>query len=1723
MIKTNNIKYKDDFNSSDVEEKNYLRILFNGGRSVQIRELNQIQSILQSQIDKFGSSIYKPGTAVIGGACTFDSKIYTIKFDNSNFIASSIDRTSINYLVQTGNGRSIKANVIDFSDDGNFTTYYIRYSSGDGNFDIESSVGLDTLDVNGVSNGNSDSIEPDSISIVAAAFLSDGVFFVNGSFVVVQKQNVFIPYNDINDFGDRLDYISGNVVLTVTENYVSYIQDETLLDNANGQPNQMAPGADRYQILLKLNFLGVNENINGSSSIIVLMKIKNNNVVFNTNSKYSDLDRQLAQRTYEESGNYTINPFNLQLSDLVGSGRPGSEDLLEAYKNIYVGIEPSIAYVDGYRIELNTKYDLTIPRALEVVAKKVDISLNIGNFIDVSIIDNVNPYDTLLPQIEEVNHLYYFFGSEGVNNQINAVNIIKGRGYKIASLGSSDFTSLGASANVIGTYFIAISDGVVNTGTGKVYESGGSTRIKAIENAGAKFRLFLFDINMFDNASLNTFVSLTSFNGTTKFTLDNVSLQDTNSDSAVFKLPYNNIQSLASTASPDFVYTIKKTFNKTLTSSSTVITTGSNETFNDLSSNNFLIQVNGIWKDANAYIFSGSPSSITISGNGLVGGDVIKVVVPVTITNTTPASKELTTITETVEAPISSNSYVLSKSDIRYIEEVRIFEGTNDLTSEFVISFDGQTSSKYTNAEVRYVGIDVPPKIDITYTYYKHTGLPFTANSYQINFNEATTLAPGQIRFKDVPSFNGHKLSDCIDFRPLILNDGSTVTTEVIDPNSTLTCKPTFYVPRLDKIIVNSNGEFKILQGLPSLNPSLPNTPPSSMVLYELAVPPYTFSYSDIGVRLIDNRRYTMRDIGTLDKRMSNMEYYTSLSLLEKAVNDKSIFDESTGARFKNGILVDPFIGHNIGDVFNPGYYCSIDGNEGILRPHFLSDSVDLVQVNSSSTVQLNENTITLPFVEVPLISQLVSSESESVNPYDVATFIGNIKLYPTNDQWFETNRKPDVIINDDGAYDALKFAIEESGVLGTEWNAWQTNWTGVIDQKTSALHSVRAPDGILRAQEITVLEKAKSRSGVKTTLKTQVNKKNLGDRVVDISFVPFIRSRKVYFSCTGLKPNTQVYPFFDGINVSLYCQEISNNEDVIRASDTTKILEYFDKLPGVGPSSIHYGDLITDANGELKGEFIVPNNSVLKFATGNRVFKLTDSINNNVNEETCFGEGFYNASGTVSTVETSILSTRVPVIKQQVVNNARTIIDTKIRYYDPLAQTFIINDIAEGVFLTSLTLYFVSKSKTSLPVSVRLVSTINGYPTQNIIPFSEVTLRSSNVKVDGSATVFKFSDPVYLKAGVEYAFVVLSNDPDYRIKVARLGSIDDMSHRAIQSNPYGGVMFMSQNASTWTPDQTRDIKFVLKRAKFNPLLDGNAIFKSVLREGILSINIDPINQGIGYSTLDTILDIGMPQESWGEQAKADPIIDKMTGKIIGANITNVGSGYTSAPSVTVLGTGTGCLATSSLYHATTSAFNLFQNAVINEKTFINNTITCGGTTFDNINAYQNYTPALEFNVSRSNILTLNSNLSTTSEFISPIIDLDNMSILCIKNEINSDLTNENTSDKGNAKSRYITREILLNDPADQLNFYLDINRQRESSRVSAYVKVKYDSTTHSDWIFVNPSSNPAVSDDIHSYSEAAYLFQGDDFIAFSIKLVFTSPYSVSVPLCKNLRVIATS
>ena len=143
-----------------------------------------------------------------------------------------------------------------------------------------------------------------------------------------------------------------------------------------------------------------------------------------------------------------------------------------------------------------------------------------------------------------------------------------------------------------------------------------------------------------------------------------------------------------------------------------------------------------------------------------------------------------------------------------------------------------------------------------------------------------------------------------------------------------------------------------------------------AMLLYYLKLPAYTFNTSDVTVIPIDNRRYTMRDIGLLNRRIENLEYYTQLSLLEQTALNTQVQDVNGLDRFKNGFVVDTFKGHNVGATTSLDYLCAMDMDEGVVRPLCATEQVKLVEKNTTDTQRTNSayqktgDLITLPYTE---------------------------------------------------------------------------------------------------------------------------------------------------------------------------------------------------------------------------------------------------------------------------------------------------------------------------------------------------------------------------------------------------------------------------------------------------------------------------------------------------------------------------------------------------------------------------------------------------------------------------------------------------------------------------------------------------------------------------------------------------------------------------------------
>ena len=122
--------YFDDFNPAD----NYHRVLFKPGYPVQARELTNLQSILQNQIERFGQHFFKEGAKVIPGNTAYTRNYYGVELTNTYQgvpVDAYVDQLlGIKITGQTSGITAIVDNILLSSDSerGN-TTLYVNYLS----------------------------------------------------------------------------------------------------------------------------------------------------------------------------------------------------------------------------------------------------------------------------------------------------------------------------------------------------------------------------------------------------------------------------------------------------------------------------------------------------------------------------------------------------------------------------------------------------------------------------------------------------------------------------------------------------------------------------------------------------------------------------------------------------------------------------------------------------------------------------------------------------------------------------------------------------------------------------------------------------------------------------------------------------------------------------------------------------------------------------------------------------------------------------------------------------------------------------------------------------------------------------------------------------------------------------------------------------------------------------------------------------------------------------------------------------------------------------------------------------------------------------------------------------------------------------------------------------------------------------------------------------------
>ena len=160
--------------------------------------------------------------------------------------------------------------------------------------------------------------------------------------------------------------------------------------------------------------------------------------------------------------------------------------------------------------------------------------------------------------------------------------------------------------------------------------------------------------------------------------------------------------------------------------------------------------------------------------------------------------------------------------------------------------------------------------------------------------------------------------------------------------------------------------------------------------------------------------------------------------------------------------------------------------------------------------------------------------------------------------------------------------------------------------------------------------------------------RETVGEKIIDVSVIPFMRSIKIFFKADGLRPNTQYFPFFDGSAVAPFCRSEGNTESAFKLMSDRHAENASSNADdeGVVRTTQEHSDgtttLIANSEGSVYGSFEVPNNASMRFLTGVRTFALLDVNAHNFASAMSYARANFTSAGTLTKYEDEVHVTRV-------------------------------------------------------------------------------------------------------------------------------------------------------------------------------------------------------------------------------------------------------------------------------------------------------------------------------------------------------------------------------------------------------------------------------------------------------------------------------------------------
>lgn len=1393
-IDLNNTPYYDDFDTED----SFLKILFNPGRAVQARELTQIQSILQNQLSSSADHIWKDGTPVLGAQVGVSKRDY-IQLAESN--ASWLGR------VVRGTISNAIGIVEKLHDDEAEPYYYVKPVSGYFNLQSEGLETYDDVCVGGVdpvtglcptntyfnySLSNSPLVGViTSAGQALEATIENGIFYTNGAFSPVLKQTIFVDYTGVEP--------TDMVGIQVSESIKTATDNAKLLDPASGFYNQNAPGADRLHLELTLVLKSVVDASGNLDAIFIpITNIVSGNITTLSAkiTTYAQIAKELAKRTYDESGDYVTKPFDIEMME-----DPDGDDDKYAIK-----VHPGKAYIKGFESSLDNPIIVKGNKGRQTREINNDRTrVDFGPYFEVNSIDDMYGIFDILHKEKVV-----LFSMEG------------------ASIVDYDGTNYG--------------DGPDGSGASYALQYGDEKRVTHVTSYGGGFRIYVNTPDGLDDIQGATYIrssdnpmvyaklhrpkGYTEYKGTFhSWTVPFISYMS-NVISGVTNYSTQKIFDVEMTgsimsipASYPAMHWEKVLYVWNTTTNTLVPQFGTESTgigwFADYTGNETLV-LSILAQDG-----SGADSSLST--------DNLRIMSDMYISNATYRSVNESTYTNQdstiVQDPVLGWWNLEGKPGMTEVTSVIGPDGTdywdsglgtaNGLIGEHFMLDQNMKDTQFEDGIVFWIGDGDPPPGIYTMSFktrdYGNTNTSnfLCVNSYSDTGIEYSDLNMWQSRYSP---YQVYRISDTFDFRVTELD--YSIGNFLPLPESHITTSYSHYLPHTDRLTLNSKGQFQLREGYSSDQALIPSEGKDEMTLYYIAVPQYTYNVKNINTEAIDHKQFKMDDIRDIESRVSALEYYSALNLLEVSTTALNIKDEDGLERYKNGIFVDAFKDHGFGDISNPEYWVRMESQGG-------SDAESASSPWNEEHIEFGLNTtdpesvlvqtgkmITLPWtLEESCVQSKYATTGLNLNPYAKLSWMGFCTISPSSDSWFEQTYAPEIVVQDPN--NAALIAQAANSMVQSPTSSSAAAWTGVRrnkgpvttitagstetnwaatrqDGQTWNSASVGGPDGIINStagisanqavaqgwfrgggsigmgttgaantrrpwktwnarlirNSVSAVtrravdnEMAIQKSFTKTWQETVARREEISDRLINVSAIPFMRPKTITVNADCLRPETGHYVSFDGIDVSSVSK----------------------------PSGGSFGQIImSDAKGQVENvTFELPCNGGtrniasgggLRFTTGAKELMLSDSLIKT--EISSFATATYTSRGVLDTRQKTIMSIEEIVDKSETTNWTETFWEdggtitsggvrtstvlrnaTGIReYYDPVAESFMLPS-ENGGFIKSIDLFFRTKDETpeQTPAVLEIRPMNNGYPTPFALPGARVIMYPDQINTSSN------------------------------------------------------------------------------------------------------------------------------------------------------------------------------------------------------------------------------------------------------------------------------------------------------------------------------------------------------------------------------------------------------